>query len=147
MSFKKSFDEMLGLEFGSPYNALHKNKWENGYTFMGIYKGIKMWLTLLIGILGWIVLSFLYFFLISLFFTEAYSPNPKYNTIGNEFTSIFLIILSILWCYGDKVPLVNSIIYVSFFIIAHLLKELQMATKNKKYTYPIFVGPIIFYFL
>lgn len=39
MSFKKSFDEMLGLEFGSPYNALHKNKWENGYTFMGIYEG------------------------------------------------------------------------------------------------------------
>lgn len=105
-----------------------------------------MWLTLLLGVLGWIVLSFLYFFLISLFFTEAYSPNPKYNTIGNEFASIFLIILSILWCYGDKVPLVNSIIYVSFFIIAHLLKELQMATKNKKYTYPIFVGPIIFYF-
>lgn len=30
---------MLGLEFGSPYNALHKNKWENGYTFMGIYEG------------------------------------------------------------------------------------------------------------
>lgn len=39
MSFKKSFDEMLGLEFGLPYNALHKNKWENGYTFMGIYEG------------------------------------------------------------------------------------------------------------
>lgn len=39
MSFKKSFNEMLGLEFGSPYNALHKNKWENGYTFMGIYEG------------------------------------------------------------------------------------------------------------
>lgn len=38
MSFKKSFDEMLGLEFGSPYNALHKNKGENGYTFMGIYE-------------------------------------------------------------------------------------------------------------
>ena len=30
---------MLGLEFGSPYNALHKNKGENGYTFMGIYEG------------------------------------------------------------------------------------------------------------
>ncbi|MCR8685207.1 putative peptidoglycan-binding domain-containing protein [Campylobacter ureolyticus] len=39
MSFKKSFDEMLGLEFGSPYNALHKNKGEGGYTFMGIYEG------------------------------------------------------------------------------------------------------------
>lgn len=38
MSFKKSFDEMLGLEFGSPYNALHKNKGESGYTFMGIYE-------------------------------------------------------------------------------------------------------------
>ncbi len=39
MSFKKSFDEMLGLELSSPYNALHFNKGENGYTFMGIYEG------------------------------------------------------------------------------------------------------------
>lgn len=39
MSFKKSFDEMLNLELSSPYNALHKNKWENGYTFMGVYEG------------------------------------------------------------------------------------------------------------
>ena len=39
MSFKKSFGELLGLEFGSPYNALHFNKGENGYTFMGIYEG------------------------------------------------------------------------------------------------------------
>ena len=38
MSFKKSFDEMLGLELSSPYNALHFNKGENGYTFMGIYE-------------------------------------------------------------------------------------------------------------
>lgn len=38
MSFKKSFDEMLNLELSSPYNALHKNKGENGYTFMGIYE-------------------------------------------------------------------------------------------------------------
>ena len=39
MSFKKSFDEMLNLELSSPYNALHKNKGESGYTFMGIYEG------------------------------------------------------------------------------------------------------------
>ena len=38
-NFKKSFDEMLNLELSSPYNALHKNKGENGYTFMGIYEG------------------------------------------------------------------------------------------------------------
>ncbi len=39
MSFKKSFDEMLNLELSSPYNALHFNKGESGYTFMGIYEG------------------------------------------------------------------------------------------------------------
>ncbi|WP_311337136.1 hypothetical protein [Campylobacter ureolyticus] len=105
-----------------------------------------MWLTLLIGVLGWIVFSFLYFFFINLFFTEAYSPNPKYNDIDNEFMSIFLIIFSIFWCYFCELPLANSIIYISFFIIAHLLKELQMVTRNKKYAYPIFVGPILFYF-
>ena len=38
-NFKKSFDEMLNLELSSPYNALHKNKGESGYTFMGIYEG------------------------------------------------------------------------------------------------------------
>nr|DAU79948.1 MAG TPA: hypothetical protein [Caudoviricetes sp.] len=60
--------------------------------------------------------------------------------------SIFLIIFSIFWCYFCELPLANSIIYISFFIIAHLLKELQMVTRNKKYAYPIFVGPILFYF-
>lgn len=39
MSFKKSFEEMLNLELSSPYNALHFNKGESGYTFMGIYEG------------------------------------------------------------------------------------------------------------
>lgn len=38
-NFKKSFDEMLNLELSSPYNALHFNKGESGYTFMGIYEG------------------------------------------------------------------------------------------------------------
>ncbi|WP_069435740.1 MULTISPECIES: putative peptidoglycan-binding domain-containing protein [Campylobacter] len=38
-NFDKSFDEMLNLELSSPYNALHKNKGESGYTFMGIYEG------------------------------------------------------------------------------------------------------------
>lgn len=38
-NFGKSFDEMLNLELSSPYNALHKNKGENGYAFMGIYEG------------------------------------------------------------------------------------------------------------
>lgn len=37
-NFDKSFDEMLNLELSSPYNALHKNKGESGYTFMGIYE-------------------------------------------------------------------------------------------------------------
>lgn len=37
-NFDKSFDEMLNLEISGPYNALHKNKGENGYTFMGIYE-------------------------------------------------------------------------------------------------------------
>ena len=105
-----------------------------------------MWLTLLLGVLGWVVFSFLYFLLFSVFFTEIYSPNPKYDWNYEGFKPILLVIFSILWCYGYEVPLVNSIIYVSFFIIAYLLKELQMATKNKKYTYPIFVGLILYYF-
>lgn len=37
-NFDKSFEEILNLELSSPYNALHKNKSENGYTFMGIYE-------------------------------------------------------------------------------------------------------------
>lgn len=105
-----------------------------------------MWLTLLLGVLGWVVFGFLYFLLFSVFFTEIYSPNSKYDWDYEGFKPILLIVLSILWCYSYKVPLVESIIYVSFFIIAYLLKELQMATRNKKYTYPIFAGPIIFYF-
>ena len=32
------FDIMLKLEFNSPANALHKNKTESGWTFMGIYQ-------------------------------------------------------------------------------------------------------------
>ena len=34
----KVFDVMLKLEFNSPTNALHKNKTESGWTFMGIYQ-------------------------------------------------------------------------------------------------------------
>ena len=34
----KAFDIMLKLEFNSPANALHKNKTESGWTFMGIYQ-------------------------------------------------------------------------------------------------------------
>ena len=37
-SIDKAFDIMLKLEFNSPANALHKNKTESGWTFMGIYQ-------------------------------------------------------------------------------------------------------------
>ena len=37
-SIDKTFDIMLKLEFNSPANALHKNKTESGWTFMGIYQ-------------------------------------------------------------------------------------------------------------
>lgn len=37
-NFDKSFEEILNLELSSPYNALHFNKGESGYTFMGIYE-------------------------------------------------------------------------------------------------------------
>ena len=41
------FDIMMKLEFNSPANALHKNKTESGWTFMGIYQTahpkLKMW--------------------------------------------------------------------------------------------------------
>ena len=37
-SMDKVFDIMLKLEFNSPANALHTNKTEIGYTFMGIYQ-------------------------------------------------------------------------------------------------------------
>ena len=41
------FDVMLKLEFNSPANALHRNKTESGWTFMGIYQTahpkLKMW--------------------------------------------------------------------------------------------------------
>lgn len=41
------FDIMLKLEFNSPANALHTNKTETGYTFMGIYQKahphLSMW--------------------------------------------------------------------------------------------------------
>lgn len=37
-SMDKVFDIMLELEFNSPANALHTNKTETGYTFMGIYQ-------------------------------------------------------------------------------------------------------------
>ena len=41
------FDIMLKLEFNSPANALHRNKTESGWTFMGIYQTahpkLKMW--------------------------------------------------------------------------------------------------------
>lgn len=43
----KVFDIMLKLEFNSPANALHVNKTETGYTFMGIYQkahpNLYMW--------------------------------------------------------------------------------------------------------
>ena len=46
-SIDKAFDIMLKLEFNSPANALHKNKTESGWTFMGIYQTahpkLKMW--------------------------------------------------------------------------------------------------------
>ncbi len=37
-NFIKSFNILMGLEFSNPSNALHKNKGENGLTFMGIYQ-------------------------------------------------------------------------------------------------------------
>ena len=37
-SISKVFDIMLKLEFNNPANALHKNKTESGWTFMGIYQ-------------------------------------------------------------------------------------------------------------
>lgn len=37
-NFDASYDKMLKLEFSSAKNALHKNKGETGYTFMGIYE-------------------------------------------------------------------------------------------------------------
>ena len=46
-SMDKVFDIMLKLEFNSPGNALHVNKTETGYTFMGIYQKahphLSMW--------------------------------------------------------------------------------------------------------
>ena len=46
-SMDKVFDIMLKLEFSSPGNALHTNKTETGYTFMGIYQKahphLSMW--------------------------------------------------------------------------------------------------------
>lgn len=37
-NFDKAFNIAMSLEFSSMYNALHKNKGENGWTFMGIYE-------------------------------------------------------------------------------------------------------------
>lgn len=37
-NFSLSYENMLNLEFSHPTNALHKNKGESGYTFMGIYE-------------------------------------------------------------------------------------------------------------
>ena len=46
-SMDEVFDIMLKLEFNSPANALHTNKTEVGYTFMGIYQkahpNLVMW--------------------------------------------------------------------------------------------------------
>lgn len=36
--FNLSYKNMLNLEFDAPKNALHRNKSENGLTFMGIYE-------------------------------------------------------------------------------------------------------------
>ena len=36
--FKEAFEKVLKLEFNSPGNALHWNKGETGYTYMGIYE-------------------------------------------------------------------------------------------------------------
>lgn len=38
-NFRKSMEILLKLEFNNPHDALHKNKTENGFTFMGIYQG------------------------------------------------------------------------------------------------------------
>ena len=37
-NFTNAFYTLMGLEFNSPENALHKNPTENGLTFMGIYE-------------------------------------------------------------------------------------------------------------
>ena len=37
-SMEKAFEKVLKLEFNSPANALHWNKGEKGYTYMGIYE-------------------------------------------------------------------------------------------------------------
>ncbi|WP_303296956.1 hypothetical protein [Campylobacter fetus] len=37
-NFRKSMEILLKLEFNNPNDALHKNKTENGFTFMGIYQ-------------------------------------------------------------------------------------------------------------
>ena len=37
-NFLKAFKELMLLEYSSKYNMLHKNKGENGFTFMGIYQ-------------------------------------------------------------------------------------------------------------
>lgn len=36
--FKESMKILMDLEFNNPENALHKNKTESGYTYMGIYQ-------------------------------------------------------------------------------------------------------------
>jgi len=36
--FNESMKILMELEFSNPKNALHKNKTENGYTYMGIYQ-------------------------------------------------------------------------------------------------------------
>lgn len=36
--FNEAFELLKGIEFSSAKDALHKNKGENGYTFMGIYQ-------------------------------------------------------------------------------------------------------------
>ena len=36
--FDKAYEILIKIEFNSPSNALHHNKGEDGYTFMGIYE-------------------------------------------------------------------------------------------------------------
>lgn len=36
--FEDSMNILMGMEFSSPKNALEKNKTEDGYTFMGVYR-------------------------------------------------------------------------------------------------------------
>lgn len=38
--FSLIYEAMLKLEFNKPENALHKNKGESGFTFMGIYESV-----------------------------------------------------------------------------------------------------------